>query len=171
MHPFEKAGLGEAPFTFVGVVIRQGPIRSVTKEGITVEVGSPGQPMGTCRYCSQGIKECCIIRDAHGAQFEVGNTCVYKTDDEPMVKETKKAINKSRRERRQQREADRIAAARTYMDNHPEVGAQLGDRPHPAIEGKTMLDYVEWMLAHAGRAGKLKVARAIEGLMPAQAAP
>ncbi len=45
MHPFESAGLGKAPFRFAGCESRIGPI--TLADSIT-QIGSPGQPMGTC---------------------------------------------------------------------------------------------------------------------------
>ena len=82
LHPFEDAGLGVAPFRFVGVENRVGPISL----GNGVTVGAPGQPMGVCDYCSQGIKECCIIQDSTGKTFVVGNVCVGKTCSEKFTR-------------------------------------------------------------------------------------
>ena len=67
MHPFEAAGLGLAPFSYVGMTEK-------------VYSACPGhsQPAGTCDYCGQGIKYCCEIRSADGRSFIVGCDCVRK---------------------------------------------------------------------------------------------
>lgn len=69
IHRFEEHGLGKAPFAFVDMFQR---------------VNQDGYPIGTCRYCGNGIKYCYLIRSADGRSFEVGSECVKKTDDEGL---------------------------------------------------------------------------------------
>ena len=167
-HPFERAGLGIAPFRFVGVDRRVGPIRMADGS----EVGSPGQPMGCCAYCSQGIAECCIIRDATGKTFIVGNVCVGKTLDAELVAVTTKAVkvfrnaaNREKREAKRERDFQRdkgtVDAARGTFAR-PEVRATLAAKPHPMISGLTLADYADWMLSNAGMSGRVRVAHMIE---------
>lgn len=68
-HPFESAGLGLAPFAYVGMIEK-------------TYSACPGhsQPAGTCDYCGQGIKYCCEIRSADGRRFTVGCDCVRKVN-------------------------------------------------------------------------------------------
>ena len=66
-HPFEKAGLGIAPFRCVGV--RENRIKH--PDGTT-------QPGGTCSYCGTGIAYECVIQDARGQRAVVGCDCVRK---------------------------------------------------------------------------------------------
>ena len=77
MHVFEKAGLGIAPFKFIGMHIDVGPHRYTDEFGVTTEVGSPGQPMGTCSYCGAGIKFVCRVQDSRGHVFDVGTTAEH----------------------------------------------------------------------------------------------
>jgi len=85
IHAFERAGLGKAPFRCIGVEEKRGPI--TLPNGL--QVGAPGQAMGTCAFCSQGIAECYLIQNADKKQFTVGCDCVRKTGDAGM----RKAIN------------------------------------------------------------------------------
>ena len=81
IHVFEKAGLGVAPFRFVGVEERRGPIQI----SATLFVGAPGQPMGSCQLCGTGIadkrmvyrleetEEMCSLCDGSGTVKAVTN--------------------------------------------------------------------------------------------------
>ena len=160
-HAFEKAGLGLAPFRFVGVECRVGPIRQANKDGTVTEIGSPGQPMGCCEYCGQGIKECCIIRDRTGKEFIVGNVCVGKTHDKGLVDATKAAVNKMRLKAKKVKDAERIERGQAALQDAGVV-RRLDNMNHPRISGKTMHDYVTWMFRYAGTAGKIRACRIIE---------
>lgn len=74
IHPFEEAGLGKAPFRCIGVERRVGPIKCADGS----EIGSPGQPMGSCDYCGTGIADCFTIQSGDGKRFIVGCDCVAK---------------------------------------------------------------------------------------------
>jgi hypothetical protein len=75
VHAFEAAGLGKAPFRFVGV----------SESSCTYPDGTT-QATGTCDYCSNGIRYCCHIRSADGKEFVVGSDCVRKTGDTGLIK-------------------------------------------------------------------------------------
>ena len=151
-HQFEAAGLGRAPFQFVGVVMRwHQPCAD-----------APKQPGGTCKYCGHGIAECCIIRDADGKKFDVGNVCVEKTGDRGLVNQTKKAINALRTEERKARERVRIAAAREAF-KRDDVIAALHTQPHPyGHNGKCLFHYVDWLFFNGGHTGLFNAAKIIE---------
>ena len=95
-HKFEIAGLGVYPFRCTGI----------TERVISYPDGT-SQPSGTCDYCGNGIKYCCVIRDANGKTFEVGTDCVNKTDDRGLVDAVKLAQReKKAAERRAKWEAE-----------------------------------------------------------------
>ena len=75
-HVWERAKLGVAPFRFVGVTIK-------TYQACP---DAPIQPGTCCDYCGTGIMEVCIIRDARGKEFKVGNDCVRRTGDAGLIK-------------------------------------------------------------------------------------
>lgn len=168
-HPFAQAGLGVAPFTCIGVEYRVGPVVAIVN-GVQVDVGAPGQPMGTCAYCGQGIAECCVIRDGNGKTFIVGNQCVakayhdygYATADIKLERERKAALKAARAER------ERILSANLgwRLEHDAELVATLTAKPHPmgfknrtTGEPLTLLDWARWMLANAGASGRTKVRR------------
>lgn len=162
IHPFTNSGLGDAPFQFVGVTERRGPITVKTTDGATVQVGAPGQPMGTCAHCGMGIAICCHIVSADGNRFEVGSVCVNKTHDAKLIHPVKREINARRRALKRKRDLARIKRAGERMaglDAH-EI---LSERPHPyGFDGMTAWDFCCYMMQNAGITGKLRAARMIE---------
>jgi hypothetical protein len=154
MHPFEKAGLGKAPFHVVGVEIRRGPIE--IQPGLFS--GAPGQPMGCCAYCATGIAECWLIRSADGKVSVVGNECVRRTGQTRLVKEAAPHL----RELRHAAEDRRIEAAKGLLQR-PDVQHALDSMPAPEwARSETMLGYIEWLIQNAGNAGKIRAVRVIE---------
>lgn len=91
IHKFERAGLGKAPFRFVGLYEDRGPRKTYLPGGIVVEVGAEGQPMGVCKYCGTGIAICCKVRSADGKEFVVGSDCIEKVGDKGLVKTIKRS--------------------------------------------------------------------------------
>jgi hypothetical protein len=165
MHPFEKAGLGMAPFRCLGAEHRVGPIRTTLPDGIVMEVGSPGQPMGTCAYCGTGIANCYIIRSADGKTFIVGSDCVAKTYKEAgaaVPADVKKAQSALAQEQKAKKRAAvqeafniRLVAARAWMSANPSA---FTTERHPsdyyAGQGKTLRDYYEFVLEKGGTHGR-----------------
>lgn len=168
VHKFERAGLGQAPFRCVGFSEERGPIRRALPNGVMMEIGSPGQPMGTCDYCGQGIANVFHILSADGRRFKVGCDCVQKTGDAGLVKVVSKQANKIRREATAKRNAERIAALRAELAADYKLTDLLKSRPHPlawrAEQGDTRLDWVTWMLKNSGETGRMKVVRWVDKL-------
>ena len=154
-HVFEEAKLGVAPFRLVRIEIRK----------YRAHPDAPVQPGTSCDYCGTGIMETCIIRDANGHEFKVGNNCVYKTGDRGLVDTVKRAANKLRREAKLQKDVARIDAAKELLTDL-RVQAALAAMPHPfahfAEQGKTYLDYVGWMMFNGGISGRVGVSKVIE---------
>lgn len=163
-HPFELAGLGQAPFRYVGAVdtAAGGPLRRIGSVGGYDLHTTPG---GTCAYCGHAIIILCNIVSADKKQFHVGSDCVSKTGDKNLVNLVKQEVNRRRREKTSKRNETRIKAAREAV---PTVRSQLEALPHPlawrAEKGDTTADWVDWMFDNAGQSGRLKVARLIEQL-------
>jgi hypothetical protein len=104
-HPFEKAGLGKAPFRCIGV-----------EEMVFTMPDGESKAGGACQYCGTGIRWAYQIKSSDGAHFHVGCDCVEKTGIVEDFDTVRKANIKSRREagavvRREQRAA-KVAAER-----------------------------------------------------------
>jgi hypothetical protein len=164
-HPFEKSGCGVAPFAFVGSFRKVGPLDM----GNGMFVGSPGQPMGICAHCGTAIAECCVIRDAHGKEFVVGNVCVSKTEDMELIvpaKEAKREADAARRAAgREAKDLLRIAEYITKLES-PSVIDILSSYQHPneyfAAQGKTWYEYARFMLLRGGINTAIATCKAID---------
>jgi hypothetical protein len=157
IHAFEKAGLGLAPFRFV----------AIEEKRYQACHGAPIQPGGMCQFCGTAIVECCKIESSDGKRFIVGNECVKKTYDEGLIDTVKRAMNKLRTEQRHVREQARIAEAKALLEQE-EIRAKLTSQPHPNnapyFRDKTLLDWADWMMSHAGSAGRMQVCKVITSL-------
>jgi hypothetical protein len=155
VHPFERAGLGSAPFRFVGC----------TREVYVACPGAPIQPGASCDYCGTAIMQACWIVGSDGRRFKVGNECVRKTHGkgERLRTQVERAIAKQRTKATHARQDAKIAELEGWMSD-PDARAKLEAAPHPkqwrADEGGTFAEYVEWMIRHAGRAGKVRTHKA-----------
>jgi len=170
VHPFERAGLGAAPYALSSVFEMRGPI--TLPGGMTS--GAPGQPMGSCDFCGTGIATCFRLRGADGREFVVGSDCVRRACDQydgvvssEVVRQVEREVARLRKIAKDARDESRIAVARVALED-PAVVAALSARPHPqswaAEKGWTMLDSARWTMKNAGTKGRLEVARMVEKL-------
>lgn len=165
VHPFQAAGLGLAPYVYIGMIEK---VCSGQPNEHGVTIGYAGQPAGTCDYCGQGIRYVCRIRSADGREFGVGCDCVLKLEREDnrlidAVEQAQRAIKREqarkRAEARMAREAARIRAA---VERLEAVRPVLASCPHPYGGDRSAADYVDWLLKHAGHSGRLRAAQLIE---------
>jgi hypothetical protein len=155
VHPFELAGLGKAPFKYVGFEHRT----FQTCHGAPVQVG------GSCQYCSTGISNFFFIESSDGKKFHVGSECVKKTGDKALIKIVNGVIARNNAIKKQERDTVKINAALETLKLET-VRSSLSSKPHPtpylANQGNTLLDYVEFCFKHAGNTGKVNAACIIE---------
>ncbi len=158
IHAFEQAGLGKAPFRYIGMEhqdISYGQ-RVVGHAGGCPIMTKPG---GTCDYCGTYIVNIFTVESADGNRFKVGCECVRKTGDAGLVRNVDRDVKEMERKRRQEKaKAKRIAEAKATQDaieSLPRVSGILAGIPHPipahAAEGRTTLDYVQWLLGYGMR--------------------
>ena len=144
IHKFEAAGLGLAPFRFVG--IETGADRaSVQSEragnGLTYTTNNAT----SCDYCGQGIINAYQVQSADGKRFKVGCDCIRKTGDAGLIRHVteeegskRRAKNTARRAAKWQREQDLVAAFKAGKCE------SLRNLPHPKGREGSAWDYVAW---------------------------
>lgn len=114
IHPYQAAGLGIAPFYYVGA----------SREVFRACPGAPEQPGASCDYCGAGLKNVYRVRDARGRVSRLGSSCINRID--PALW---RAVLEARREERAA-EAARNAAKRR------ERAAEIERRERPAREAR-----------------------------------
>lgn len=147
IHCFEAAGLGKAPFTYVGMVdqdIRYGNRVVSIKPGIEIET----KPGGSCAYCGTYIVNMFNVRSADGNVFHVGCECIKKTGDEGLIRKVDAAVKKMRKAREIAKKKTQAEADRKLCESFP-IG-RLASKPHPhayrAAQGETLYDWAKWMI-------------------------
>lgn len=154
-HAFEVAGLGVAPFRYVGTF----------RKVFVAHPGAPALPGSTCDYCGNCIMNECWVADVNGKRFKVGCDCIAKVGDRGLLKAYKSSpeVRKANREAKARLDADKASKAMKLFEEHKSALAELA---HPyglvdRVTGRklTMADYYEYLFNHAGpsrRAGLLK---------------
>lgn len=165
-HPFEKAGLGTGPYTFVR-------FERVVYQAIPGDPNCPVQPGGCCDYCSTGIYDFYWVRNSEGQLFKVGSTCIgkiAKVYKDRVISEIQREVNRVKRERKNARDRERIADTKKRLATDA-IRDTLSRREHPrGLVNRetnvplTFLDWAEWMMDHAGVAGMLRVCRIVDEL-------
>lgn len=159
-HAFELAGLGKAPFRFVGM-----------EEKIFTVPGGYSKPGGSCDYCSTAIRFCCNVLSADGKRFKVGCDCIAKVGDEGLLKAYKRSpeFRKHQAELRFAKGQKDKAELAALIANQ---SVRLSALPHPRafVDRETgipmtMLDYATWMAKNCGMSGTGSVLRELRKVL------
>lgn len=148
IHPFQKAGLGLAPFRFDGV----------TERVYQACHGAPIQPGSSCDFCGTAIRYEYWILSADNRKSKVGCDCIFKLnqsdkltsdakrakrDHDRAVREARKQAK--REERRAARKAQAAEAAEAYVKDNPEfAGLLTGEFDGNAILKDMARNLREW---------------------------
>jgi hypothetical protein len=115
LHPFEQAGMGIGPFTFVGVWSLPSPAlaeaNSEAYNNALREMPKLVGGCGTCACCGMAIVHICIISNAAGERYGVGSDCVEKTGDPHLGNAAKVAVARRLAQQRRDREQAKRRAA------------------------------------------------------------
>lgn len=163
VHRFEAAGLGKAPFKYVGCRADSAVMKYTGADGITWETKGGG----TCAFCGQYILIMFNIRSSDGREFHVGSDCVERTGDAGL----KKVLTVAKKMKSEKAAARRAAKTVEVLEQLEVALADesartvLADQAHPKLKGLTRLDWAEWMLARAGAKGRAEVAKYLDALL------
>lgn len=167
LHPFERAGLGKAPFRFSGLVAQDlayGEAILNRDEFTRTGVAITTKPGGSCAYCGTYILNMYNIESADGRRFHVGSDCVLKTAGDPgadkkLISAVTRKRNELNKKTRAAREAEKIAEAMAFLER-ADVRAFVESQPSPnawrASQGDTLADYVAFAWRNAGTAARLR---------------
>lgn len=132
IHPFEKAGLGHAPYRVIGA----------TERTFQACPGEPVKAGGCCKYCFTGIRYAAIISSTDGVVFDVGMDCVRKVDFE-MYKAAREEMREERR--RLARERSRPSAAQLESERVSRAEKKAAEELRSArLEAEFRAESPEW---------------------------
>jgi len=148
-HAFEIAGLGLAPFKFVGA----------SENFITYPDGTT-KAAGTCDYCGTGIRLECRIVSADHKESVVGCNCIEKVGDTGVLK----AYKQSPEFRAHKRKLTQLKDAIVQVEINAllaELSPHFAAQPHPygytdrsTKLPLTYLDFVKFGMGMSGIAGR-----------------
>ncbi len=154
-HIFERAGLGKAPFRYIGSAVLK----------FQAAPGEPTKPGGSCDYCGMAIMYACRIRGADGREFKVGETCVAKTGDRGLKAKVDRDVAKAKKAAKGARDASRIAqtiAGLARLETRRVLRALPHGQAWAATTGLTALDQVVWLFRKGGTSGKIRACRIVD---------
>lgn len=159
-HAFELAGLGRAPFRFVGM----------SENAYRLPDGS-SKAGGSCDFCGTAIRWECRVQSADGNFFKVGCDCIAKVDDSGLMK-AYKTSPEYRTKQRVLREAKAKVVRVEFIEFIKQNEARLSLHKHPGgyIDWETRLpwtalDYARWQLNNCGDSGKRSALKYLRGLL------
>lgn len=149
IHCFEKAGLGKAPFRYLGMVDQE------ISHGNRV-IGSIGgcqietKPGGTCDFCGTAIMNIFNVESSDGHKFHVGCECIKKTGDDGLIHMLDRDVAKMNKKRREDKKAAALAADQLLCEMTPLSKFSSLPHPHPyrASQGETAVEWVRFMREH-----------------------
>jgi hypothetical protein len=142
-HLFTVAGLGSAPFTYVGnAEIPSSRLAEHNPDAYNNALRELPRHLkggcGTCSYCGLAITIICIVRNAEGDEFGVGSDCILKAGGEGVVSKLKLAL-KARRKKiaEAKREVKRLEWLKA---NQPRLDAEKAARETAESERKQKIE-------------------------------
>jgi hypothetical protein len=158
VHPFELAGLGKAPFRYIGLGQQDREYGMVVTERLPGGLCVVTQPGGTCEYCGMAIIVLCNVESADGKRFHVGSDCIRKVDA-ALVARVDRDLAKRRKVATMARASAKLADLAALLADET-ARAKLATQPHPnafmAQKGETLLGWAEWSAKNAGAKGRAK---------------
>lgn len=138
-HEMKMKSFGQAPYHCVGT--HEAPFKT--------EV---------CDYCSTVITIVfdCVSSDGH--HFVLGSTCIDHLNDRKLKYEVAEKL-RERREAKAQIKID--VAKKVYSDVSEKLKIQKHPNYYYANQGKTLLDYVDYLFKFGGTKGQLNASKIV----------
>lgn len=159
-HAFELAGLGLAPFRFVGA-----------SENVITYPDGTQKAGGCCAYCSTGIRLECHVKSADGRFFKVGCNCIEKVGDKGLLKAYKTSPEFRAKQALARRQKSQAVFAQ-LSDLIASSADRLAAMPHPrgfsdrkTGQPLTALDNAKWMLSNCGASGRAEFLQSLKKVL------
>lgn len=171
VHPWERMGLGVAPYKCVGV--GTAIYRAVPE--------APAQPGASCDFCGQGIMNVYSVQAACKSVFKVGCDCVRKTCSEKEGVRTaiesadrkhRNAVAKTGRDKRDAAAKDDLATIRAKHADalaampHPKAAEMpAGSAGQLYFAGMSALDWLDHMMRCCGASGRARLVKTVKAMI------
>lgn len=148
-HAFEIAGLGIAPFSFVGA-----------SENVITYPDGTQKAGGSCDYCGTGIRTECHVKSSDGKLFKVGCNCIEKVGDTGLLKAYKSSPEFRAKQRQIRIEKDKaVSTELAGLMNRNESTLKAMPHPYGFVNRETGLpmtrfDYVSYSIGCCGASGR-----------------
>ncbi len=162
LHTFTKAGMGDAPFRFVGMAsIPSTSLAEQNPTGYNNALAALPRDLvngcGTCANCGMAIMNIFIVQNAAGKKYGVGCDCIEKTADKPMVRASHLAkLAAERVKRANRKEAKRLAFLSEINPATGETNEQRMQREREEQRAKVANAMAAAMVRREAVAGKLQ---------------
>jgi radical SAM superfamily enzyme with C-terminal helix-hairpin-helix motif len=105
VHAWELAGLGKAPYRYVGY-------ERLVFQAVPGDPSCPIQAGGSCDYCANAIMNAYYFRSADGVEFKVGCDCFYRANAKgtKLAKQVDAAVARHEKAVAEARKARKVAA-------------------------------------------------------------
>lgn len=152
-HVFERAGLGPAPYKFIGI----------TQSVYQALPGAPKQPGASCQYCGTGIMYCFHLEAANGKRFHVGCDCIKRSGDGGLIRAYKNSpqYRAMQAEKRTAKDAHVKAQLEALLAAHDPALDVVSDDPRN-YKRLTVFAWVQQSLPWCGAAGRARYLRIMQ---------
>lgn len=142
VHPFEKSGLGKAPFRFVCMIsmpsnslagTNPSAYNAAMREAV-YSARSFGVRCGACYYCGMGLLNNFVIRSADGMHAIVGCDCVERINFDPSLNRSiKNAVRELAAKRKAAKKVNAAKAAKIAAKAEARVARKAVVAAHRAL--------------------------------------
>jgi len=158
LHIWQRAGLGIAPFRFIGF----------SQKTYVACHGAPVQPGACCAYCGQGIINCCEVKDSTGRRFVVGIDCIERVGEAGILKMVKTSAEyRAHQAELRNKKAEAVTQAISALlieqaDTLRSIPHPNGFRDRATRELLTAHDYLAWMFQNSGASGRKRALKIVQ---------
>lgn len=146
IHKFEAAGLGKAPFRFVGMETARDREMEQMHRAANGMVFTTNYATG-CDYCGQGIYDAFMVESSDGKRFKVGCECINKTGDAGLKRFVMDEKNAKRRKAAAAKRVTKIEREKDLLSAFQAGRCEsLRGLPHPKGRDGSAWDYVNWCI-------------------------
>lgn len=156
-HPFSHLGPGPYRYGGMGImpgqdILEKNPMAyNAAMAQLAAELRIR-EGLGSCAHCGRPIKFIYVVECADSSRWGVGCSCIERLSyhkDRGLVSKVKQAKAKQAKKKR----LEAVSSGESWITDNLDALRLIN---HPTRNGLTMVDYLNWIWANAGTAGKTR---------------